>query len=130
MQQLHADVNVPADAILVLDVSDVMAADHIGAAVQRLHQAVLAHQLFHAVFVVGGDAVRAEGLGVQSVDILIVRGNGEPFQGAFFNFPAGQGALNLINPAEAPFADRPHHLPAWPGDVCKFTCHENSSLST
>ena len=128
-KQLHADVNVPADVVVVPDIADVIAGHSVRAAVQRLHQAVLAHQFFHPVFVVGGDAVRAEGLGIQLFDFPVVPGNGELFQGALFHPPAGQGALDLINPAEAPFADLPDDLPARPGDVCKFFFHGGSSLS-
>ena len=128
IQQLHTDVNIPADAVVVLDEPHVIAADHILAAAQLLGQAVFVHQLAHLVFIMGRDALRAEGLGDQLLDLPIVPGHRQLLQRALLHSPAGQGTVNLIHPAEAPFADLANDLPVQPGGICKFACHENPLL--
>ena len=117
LQQLHAYVNIPADAVAVLHALHIVARYDIFAAAQILCQGVLADQLLHLIFEVCGNIFRVEGLRVQRLDLSVVLRNGQFFQRAFFHPSAGQDALDLINPAEAALADLAHDLPARETDV-------------
>ena len=61
-QQLHADVNIPADAVRVLHALHLVAGDHVPAAVQLLRQGIFVDQFPHLVFVVGGNVFLTERL--------------------------------------------------------------------
>ena len=63
-QQLHADINIPADAVRVLHALHIVAEYHVPAAVQLLRQGIFVDQFPHLVFVMGGNILLAEGLGV------------------------------------------------------------------
>ena len=64
LQKLHADVNIPADAVRVLHALHLVAGDHVPAAVQLLRQGVLVDEPLHLVFVMGGNILLAERLGI------------------------------------------------------------------
>ena len=64
LQKLHADVNIPADAVRVLHALHLVAGDHVPADVQLLRQGVLVDEPLHLVFVMGGNILLAEGLGI------------------------------------------------------------------
>ena len=112
LQQLHANVNVPANAVAVLHALHIVARYDIFAAAQILCQGVLADQLLHLIFEVRGNIFRVEGLSVQLLNLSVVLRYGQLFQCALLHPSAGQDALDLINPAEAALADLAHDLPA------------------
>ena len=64
LQQLHADINIPADAVRVLHALHIVAEHHVPAPVQLLRQGIFVDQFPHLVFVMGGNILLAEGLGV------------------------------------------------------------------
>ena len=64
LQQLHADINIPANAVRVLHALHIVTGDHVPASVQLLRQGVLVDEPLHLVFVMGGNIFLAEGLGV------------------------------------------------------------------
>ena len=64
LQQLHADINIPANAVCVLHALHIVTGNHVPAAVQLLRQGIFVDQFPHLVFVMGGNIFLAEGLGV------------------------------------------------------------------
>ena len=64
LQQLHADINIPADAVRVLHALHIVTGNHVPASVQLLRQGIFVDQFPHLVFVMGGNIFLAEGLGV------------------------------------------------------------------
>ena len=78
-QKVHSDVNIPAQAALLLDILDVVAGYNVPTAAKLLHQAVLPDQVTHLVFIVGRDAFRAEGLAQHLLDFFPVTGHRQFF---------------------------------------------------
>ena len=64
LQQLHADVNIPSNAVRVLHTLHIVTGNHVPAPVQLLRQGIFVDQFPHLVFVMGGNIFLAEGLGV------------------------------------------------------------------
>ena len=64
LQQLHADVNIPSNAVRVLHTLHIVTGNHVPAPVQLLRQGIFVDQFPHLVFVMGGNILLAEGLGV------------------------------------------------------------------
>ena len=49
-QQLHPDVNIPPDPVLVGRIPDILTGYHIRAAGKLLHEQVFPYKLFHLLF--------------------------------------------------------------------------------
>ena len=124
LQQLHADIDVPADAVIMLDRPQILAVYHIGIFPQLLHEGIFPHQLLHLLLKVGSDAGTVIPLGIQFFDFPRIPGNRQLFQGCPLHRAVRQGALYLIHPAEAALAQLADHFPPGPGYIYDFL-HQN-----
>ncbi len=113
-QQLHLDVDVPAEAVLMLDILHVVAVHHVGVALQLAHQGILGHDALQMGAKGAGDALVVVAVVAHLVDVAAVLRNGDDLQRGLLRL-AEDVALDLIHPAEAAPADETHRLPAWPG---------------
>ena len=124
-QQLHLDEHIPADTILMLDVPDIVAVDHIGMALDIQHQRVLPGNIFQITPEMGGQAGIVITLAAQFLNFFIVLGDGNDLQCCGFNF-AEHFPLDLIHRTETALANDPDHIPTGPG--CLNTIHGSSSF--
>ena len=122
-QQLHADIQIPADAVLVLNIAQIQTVDDIGAAAEPLHHTVLAHQIFQLVGKVRGDACLVKLIGTQFFNFIRISWKRQLFQCAFFNLAVRQGALNFVHASEAAYTQLADDFPAGPYNIRESTCH-------
>ena len=114
-EQLHADENVPADAVAVLDIADVLAVYGVGAAVQLAHEGILGDDVLQMGAEGGGDALIVIPLAVHFRDIRLVLGDGDDLHRRGLRGPVHQLPPELINGSKAPPSNQPHRLPPRPG---------------
>ena len=125
-QQLHADIDIPADAVVVLNRPQILAVHHVGVFSQLLHEGIFPHQILHPFLKMGGDAFAVIALGIQLRYFRLVLGDRQLFQRRPLHSHIRQGSLNFIHPAKAALAQLANNLPARETDVVKFLGHPTS----
>ena len=112
-EQLHFDVDVPADAVGMLHRTQVLAVDHVGAAAELAHQGILPHDVLQIAPEGLGNAPLLVALAAHLLDLAVVLGKGNKLQGGPFRL-AEHFAPDLIHCAEAAPPQESNRLPAGP----------------
>ena len=112
-QQLHFNKDVPAYAVVMLDIFHIIAVDDIGAALHIRHQRILPDNILQETFKTLGDAFLIIAVTDEFVDIASTLGNGDHFQRGLLLVPE-HIPLDFIHSPKAAPPDQPHCLPARP----------------
>ena len=112
-EQLHLDEDVPAHAVVVLDVAHVVAVDDVGAALHVGHQGILAHDVLQIAVEARGDAFLVVAVAEQILYVALVLGDRDELQRGLF-LVAEDVPLDLVHGAEAAAPDHAHGLPSRP----------------
>ena len=112
-QQFHLDEHIPADAVLMLHIPDIITVNHIGMTLDIQHQGVLPGNIFQIAPEMGGQTGIVITLAAQFLDLILALGNGQNLQRRGFDLTEHL-PLNFIHRAEAALADFPYNFPAGP----------------
>ena len=113
-QQLHADEDIPAYAVVMLDVAYILAVYHIGAAVQLPHEGIFRYNAPEVGLEGCGNAFVIIALAPQLLHVAGILGQGDDLHGRRLHSPVHQPAPNLINRPKASPADHADSFPLRP----------------
>ena len=125
-QQLHFQIDVPAEAVCAGRGADIVAVDDIPAALQPHHGAVFLQDLFLQLVKMLPQASVVIACQAQFPDLLLVLGDGHALYGRALLL-AAKAPSDLIDRAVAAPADEAHRLPAWPKLLQQIVRHGFSS---
>ena len=103
-QQLHFDKNVPADSVIMLNVSNIVTVNDIGTSIHFSHQRIFCDDTFQVAFECIGNTLIVIAIAIQLFNVAVILRNRDHFQCSFFNFTKDI-ALDFINCAKASSAN-------------------------
>ena len=127
-QQLHLDIDIPTNAVLMLHIAHIITADDVGAAVHFAHQGVFRDDALQMIPEGAGDAFVIVAFAVHFFDIAVVLGDGDDLQCGGLHF-SQHFTADLVDSAVAAPADKSYGFPTGPDNVSKSVCHMNNSLN-
>ena len=110
-QQLHADIDCPAEFVLVRDILDIVAVDNVRMPLHLRHQRIFAHDVGQILAVDRPDALPVVAAAVQFLNVPFALRDLDDLQRRLFDL-SEEVAVDLVHSAEAAPSQDADRVPA------------------